>query len=187
MNNKYQCRIYNNHNKLKQLTSNSRGWKQLVHMIIIVIYPEVGKKLNLSLFDPVATNYFGTIVRHAMKQRQTSGYKRNDLIDIFLDAMKDNNMQAAAAENTEDVDQYEKDAQFKKSSLHIADEEMESCLVASAFILFVAGFDTSSVTVSVLMLYLANNPDIQEKLYEVNVLFMELGVFICIIYCTISF
>ena len=52
--------------------------------------------------------------------------------------------------------------------MHLSEEEMEHCLVANALVLFLAGFDTTSTTVAVLLMYLAHNPDIQERLYEVK-------------------
>ena len=63
---------------------------------------------------------------------------------------------------------FEKDAQIKSSSFKqkFSEEEMEMYLIANLFVLFIAGFDTSSTIMTIAIYFLAKNPDIQDKLLE---------------------
>ena len=53
-----------------------------------------------------------------------------------------------------------------EGTLVLSDIELERCLISNALVLFLAGFDTSSTAMAVMSCYLANNQDIQERLYQ---------------------
>ena len=45
-------------------------------------------------------------------------------------------------------------------------EDLEAAIIANILVLFFGGFDTSSTSASTIVWFLAQNPDIQETLYE---------------------
>ncbi len=62
--------------------------------------------------------------------------------------------------------QFEKDAEIDSGDYKVQKDEIELLLIANAVVLFFAGFDTSSSSLSMALAYLATNPDVQEKLYQ---------------------
>ena len=67
-----------------------------------------------------------------------------------------------------DNDQFEADAKLseKVSLAAFSDEEIEAALISNVLLLFVAGFDTSSTGMGLVMYYLTVNPHVQDKLWE---------------------
>jgi cytochrome P450 len=107
--------------------------------------------------------FFRDIIRESMKLRKESKTRRNDLVDLVLDALSDAKKEVKEVEN----DQFEKDAAIKPSgTVEISESDMETYLVANSLLLFIAGFDTSSTIMSMCMYFMAKNPTVQEKLYE---------------------
>ena len=54
----------------------------------------------------------------------------------------------------------------EKSSKFATKEDLEKAICSNAFVMFFAGFDTSSTASSLCCYFLAKNPDCQDKLYE---------------------
>lgn len=107
---------------------------------------------------------------------------------------KETNLKAASDNNSQsDDEQFEKDAEVKsrkkldidgESLLHLKDTtwgfemflsllypiiletEFEAYLISSVFMLFFAGFNTTSTILSAFMYFMGKNLDIQEKLFE---------------------
>ncbi len=87
--------------------------------------------------------------------------RRNDLIDLMLQAMKEDLSHDVNA-NEHAKDQFEKDsAMDHKSSKKEVDEVV---IVATAMIMLIAGYDTTATTMSYLCYELARNQEIQAKL-----------------------
>ena len=65
-------------------------------------------------------------------------------------------------------DQFEADAKLseKVPLANFTDEEIEIALISNVLLLFVAGFDTSSTGMAIVMYFLTVNPNVQEKLWE---------------------
>ena len=72
-----------------------------------------------------------------------TGFKRNDIIDIFIDEL-------------------DKDRQ----DIFLPREDFEIGLVSTAILFFFAGFDTTSTTLSVVVFGLVHHPEVQEKLRQ---------------------
>lgn len=125
------------------------------------------KTLGINAFKPKATKFFVDMLRDAVKQRRESGERRNDLIDLMIDCMKNTADTTEDDKGNEAEDQYEADMKLdhdKKST----DKEMfdEDTIVSTAMVLLVAGYDTTGMTLSFLSYQLSKNPGIQEKLQE---------------------
>ena len=100
-----------------------------------------------------------------MEDRKNNPSVRGDFIDTLTQALTAANKELGLAE---DEDQFEKDAKIKVSSSKrvFTKEELELVVVSNAFLLFFAGFDTSSSGMSLAAFLLAKNQECQEKLYQ---------------------
>ena len=114
------------------------------------------------------TEFFYTVIETTLQQRQSSGMKRNDLIDMMLDAMKN---PYQSAQDEEVTDQYEQDAKFEYKHK----KELDTMtLVATALVMLVAGYDTTAQTLSYIAYELVQNEKIQRKL-QVNNSFLNIS------------
>ncbi|XP_058807990.1 probable cytochrome P450 6a20 [Phymastichus coffea] len=98
------------------------------------------------ILKPIARNekmikFFTNILTDTMEYRKKNGIRRNDFVDLLMD--------------------------IKGRSDNAGEEEMtDLVLTAQAFVFFIAGFETSSTTMSNAMYELALNTEIQDKLRQ---------------------
>ena len=145
--------------------------KGILKGIILIFLPKLGRLLGFSFFDPKATEFIVSVIKNQLKERQNNPTKnkRNDFIDLLVAALN-------ASENEQntvgkDEDQFEKDAMLNGSSVNkkppaFTQSELEEAIVCNAFLLFFAGFDTTSTGMAQVVYYLAKNPNVQDQLYE---------------------
>jgi len=114
--------------------------KLLFGFLLSLCAPKLFRLLDIPLFNKEAEDFFAALIKKTIKERQESGLKRNDLIDVCLELLKKEN-----SENT---------------------EETELILIANSLVMFLAGFDTVSSSASIMLYFLAKNPECQEKLYQ---------------------
>jgi len=110
---------------------------------------------------PVETKFFRDVLLETLKMRKETKVRRNDLIDLMMDAMKNEEMKESSIGEEEQFDQDSKLAHARTTKEH---DEMT--LVATAFIMLVAGYDTTGMTLSYLTYELAKNPEVQQQLQE---------------------
>ncbi|TRY80861.1 hypothetical protein TCAL_07803 [Tigriopus californicus] len=137
---------------------------QMAKFILISVFPWTTKIKEFSFLDREAGDFILDIFSRSMEERRKSKVKRNDLLDLLMDALEADRQ--GIKQNLEN-DQFDQDAQVhvsKKSA--IPDDEIDLFLLSNAFILFFAGFDTSSSIMSIVSYFLATNEDVQEKVYE---------------------
>jgi cytochrome P450 family 6 len=98
-----------------------------------------------------------------MKQRKETGIRRNDLIDIVLDALKSRGSELHLVDSE---GQHERDALVKPlSDTAISEEELEDYIVTNSLLLFIAGFETTSTTLAIVLWVLAKHLYVQERLF----------------------
>jgi cytochrome P450 len=115
---------------------------------------------KINTMKPRETRFFRDIVLQTIRTRRETKVKRNDLIDMMLECLK-NDVQTEV--ENEPPDQYEADMKLtnnKKSKKNID----ETTVIATLMVLLVAGYDTTGMTLSYLAYELSKNPEIQEKL-----------------------
>jgi len=111
------------------------------------------------------TEFFYNVIRSALKYRKDSNSRRNDLLDMMVDAIKEEKW-------TGENKQLESDITLKSNSKRAQFDELD--VVASAILFMVAGSDTSANTLAFACYQLAKNPEIQEKLRdEINSMYEE--------------
>lgn len=101
--------------------------------VITMASPSFSRRLGISLIPPHITDFFINLVKETVEYRENNNLIRKDFMQILID-LKNN-----------------------EESLTIKE------MAAQAFVFFLAGFETSSSTMSFCLHELARNPDIQEK------------------------
>jgi len=139
-------------------------------LMFIFVFPTLAKLFKMEFFNPSNLNFFINIIKSTIEDRRKSGHHRNDFIDVMLQGFEAASNEFGdgqiASEN-----QFDKDAELNASSLPSkggfqTKEDMEDAVVSNAFLLFFAGFDTSSTGMAATAFFLAKNPDVQDQLYE---------------------
>jgi len=133
--------------------------------------PEIFNLLKINTNKPKETKFFRDVIMKTIKMRRETKERKNDLVDLMLDAIKEEKQ----VEGTEEeLDQYEKD--MKLNHKRRGKQIDELVIVSTALILLVAGYDTTGSTLSYLAYELSKNPEIQEKLQEeIDQAFEEAG------------
>lgn len=116
-------------------TSVSRS--QSVSQIIVLAAPDLGRRLGIVVTPREISDFFINLVKGTIEYRRKTKMIRKDFLQILMD-LEDSN------KNTEGT---------------LTIEEM----AAQAFLFFLAGYETSSSTMSFCLFELALNTDIQEK------------------------
>ncbi|XP_016942923.3 probable cytochrome P450 6a13 [Drosophila suzukii] len=98
--------------------------------------PDLARKLRFKLFRPEVSEFFLDTVRQTLDYRRRENIPRNDLIQLLMEL---------GEEGAKDALSFEQ-------------------IAAQAMVFFLAGFDTSSTTMSFCLFELALNHDVQDKL-----------------------
>eukprot|EP00099_Drosophila_melanogaster_P019149 NP_610390.1 Cyp6a13 [Drosophila melanogaster] len=111
-----------------------------LHSVLVQAFmfaqPELARKLRFRLFRPEVSEFFLDTVRQTLDYRRRENIHRNDLIQLLMEL---------GEEGVKDALSFEQ-------------------IAAQALVFFLAGFDTSSTTMSFCLYELALNPDVQERL-----------------------
>uniref|UniRef100_T1GD08 Cytochrome P450 n=1 Tax=Megaselia scalaris TaxID=36166 RepID=T1GD08_MEGSC len=103
--------------------------------MFIMTFPRLARKLGIRVIPDDTHNFFMNVVKETVEYREKNNIQRNDFMNILMEMRKEN-----------------------ESGMTI--EEIAS----QTFLFFIAGFDTSSTTMSFALFELAHNQEIQEKL-----------------------
>ncbi|XP_017116676.1 probable cytochrome P450 6t1 isoform X1 [Drosophila elegans] len=114
--------------------------KRLLHLFTMFFFPRLSRRVRTHLYSDEYERFMRQSMDYVLARREESGERRNDLIDIFL--------QLKRTESTESI-------------VHRPD-----FFVAQASFLLLAGFDTSSSTITFALYELAKKPAIQNRLRE---------------------
>lgn len=106
------------------------------------IAPSIAKLFGLPMFAEKPCLFLTDIIEKTVKQRRETGVRRNDIVDLIVDEMKG------------------------EMGEKLSREKQELILTANALVLFFAGFDTISITMSNVIHKLILYPDVQQKLME---------------------
>ena len=156
------------HGKNVFATENFTGTTLLVQ----IFTPNIVKKAAAKLGFPEAfASFFGNkhgkflmeVLEEVFKQRKASKLKRNDLIDLIIEAIEGD------LDDNDDTDihcseQFEKDAKLvgyeRKKKITYDDA------ISTALFMLSAGYDTTGTTMSFILYQLAMNQDAQEALCD---------------------
>ena len=117
--------------------------------------------LNINVQRPKTTKFFRDIVTDTLKTRAKSGERRNDMIDMMVDAMKQISMDKEQKVQEDEMEQFEKDMKFThKQKRRLTEQDIISNLI----VLLIVGYDTTGMTLAAILWALSENEEVQEKL-----------------------
>lgn len=108
-----------------------------------ISYPNICRALGIRQVKKDVSDFFVKIVEDTISYREKNNVTRNDFMQLLLE-MKNNESEATGDGNT-------------LTTLEI---------VAQSFVFFVAGFETSSTTMTFALFEMARHPEIQDKVRE---------------------
>ncbi|XP_030377224.1 probable cytochrome P450 6t1 [Scaptodrosophila lebanonensis] len=114
--------------------------KRILDLFTIFFFPSWVRRMRAHLFSTEYERFMRKSMNFIMGERATTGAQRNDLIDIFLQLQRTHPM----------------DSVVHKKDFY----------VAQAAFLMLAGFDTSSSTITFALYELAKHPEIQRNLRD---------------------
>ncbi|XP_073813620.1 cytochrome P450 6a9-like [Musca autumnalis] len=109
-------------------------------------FPDLAHRLRVTETMPDVEKFFMDIVRDTVEMREKNNIKRNDFMDMLIE-MKNNKLMKS--EDGEDL-----------TNLTFGQ------MAAQAFVFILAGFETSSTTISFALYELAQNQEIQDRARE---------------------
>lgn len=118
---------------------------QLVQTFMLM-NPVWARRMRLKFFPDHIIQFYVDMVRQTVELRQREQIKRNDFMDLLIDLKAEDEYFAL---NSDGID--------------LSQGLTLNQIVSQAFVFFVAGFDTSSTTMSLCLYELALNEAIQEK------------------------
>merc|ERR1712012_526787 len=126
--------------------------------------------MGMNTFKPKETKFFANIVTKTIKQRKASKERKDDLIDLMIDAMEG----LKEEELEEKDDQYAVDMKLahKANSKNLDDMS----IIGTAMGFLVAGYDTTGMALSWICYELAKNPDLQRQVQDkVDAVYESMG------------
>ncbi|XP_058979710.1 probable cytochrome P450 6a14 [Musca domestica] len=111
--------------------------------------PKLARRLRMKFFPDHITKFFLNVIKETVEYRQENGVKRNDFLDLLIE-LKAKNEELARGSLGIDL------------SKGLTLEQM----AAQTFVFFVAGFETSSTTMTFCLYELARHMQVQERLRQ---------------------
>lgn len=115
---------------------------ETLKLYFLIMFPEMGRKLNMRFFKPDVVEFFLKLLKDTVDYRERNNVHRNDFMSLLIQL-----------KNTGKIDGEQMDLG------QITFEE----LAAQIFVFFIAGYETSSTTMSYAIYELAQNKEIQSK------------------------
>lgn len=109
----------------------------------------LARKLRIKVLPDDLTQFFMSTVKNTVDYRLKNGIKRNDFIEQMIELRAE-----------------DQEAAKKGQGIDLSHGLTLEQMAAQAFVFFVAGFETSSSTMSLCLYELALQPDIQQRLRE---------------------
>nr|AIL94150.1 cytochrome P450 CYP3026A1 [Tigriopus japonicus] len=140
----------------------------LMKFVLLVAVPRgraLLECLGVPLQKKAPTMFLYDIITQTVDHRLRTKTRRNDLVDLMIDAMKADPQSSNHPEEPVEDSQFDKDAKLNAPDFQPLNVD-EMTLVATAMVILVAGYDTTAQTLAIASFHLARNPDIQEKLHQ---------------------
>lgn len=124
---------------------------QIMRALLRFIMPRIVKLLKLKVIDKRIEIFFTDVVKDTVEYREANKIQRNDFLDLLIQIKNQGSLE------NDDNGQIEKKTKV----------EMDlNTMTAQCLLFFVAGFETSSLTLTYTLYELALNTDIQQKLQK---------------------
>ncbi|XP_065205534.1 probable cytochrome P450 6a13 [Planococcus citri] len=138
-------------------------FKSLIRMLKVKIPKSLIKLLEITLMDRKTQNFFRDIIYNTVNYRERNDIVRNDLLDLLIALKHDDTcILNVSKEDEEDLKKF-----LKQVGSHAEDKNdtkiTNEVMAAQALLFFLAGFETSSTNLTYVLLELAQNKHIQDK------------------------
>lgn len=130
------------------------SFSNAMRQLISIVSPALMKFLRIHSVSRDVENFFLTVVKQNLKLREEKNVIRKDFFQLLV--------QLRNAGHVESDNQWEAVVNKDEKSKSFTTEQV----AAQSFFFFLAGFETSSTTISYCLYEMAKNPEIQEKVHE---------------------
>ncbi|PSN34612.1 hypothetical protein C0J52_20551 [Blattella germanica] len=135
--------------------------------VLTFFAPSVARHLKLVFFQKEVTQYFRQMVRETVEYREKYNVHRNDFMQLLIQ-MKNKTLGAVEEDELIKVPEGEVDGLHTNTPFEVTMDVM----AAQAFVFFIAGFETSSTTMTFCLYELAVNPHVQDRVRaEIDAMF----------------
>lgn len=124
-----------------------------VSVIIIRSFPKLAKFLHLGIFAPSVTSFFKKVVTDTIEYRENNKITRNDFLQLLVQLKNNGRLDEDSLNGSE-----AKTTKAPPGTNLTMDEA-----AAQAFIFFLAGFETTSTTISFALFEMTLNNEIQTR------------------------
>ncbi|XP_069672113.1 probable cytochrome P450 6a13 isoform X2 [Periplaneta americana] len=131
--------------------------KSGIRDIFMFLSPTLGAIFKIPFVPPDVTRYFTKMVNETIEYRENNNVTRNDFIQLLINLKNKGTIEKDSPCKSQ-MNGHSTTENDKETSFTMAD------VAAQAFVFFVAGFETSSTTMTFCLYELALNPDVQERL-----------------------
>ncbi|XP_059610502.1 cytochrome P450 6a8-like [Phlebotomus argentipes] len=118
---------------------------EFLRVFFLAVFQDLGRNLKMKINKPQVSEFFMRLLKETTEYREQNKIKRNDFLDLLLQIKNTGKLEGD-------------DTDLGKMSF----EE----LAAQTFLFFIAGFETSSSTMTFALYELAQHQDIQDKARE---------------------
>lgn len=131
---------------------------------ILVMFAPFLTRFGLRFTDSESMDFFEKICTTALKNRESSKEKREDFLQMMIEARR-----GELKTDESELDTFEKDAQLEKAGEQHGKAKAlltDEVITAQSMLFFLAGLDTTGSVLCFGVYLLALHPDVQNKLYE---------------------
>ena len=138
---------------------------EMTKLVLKGIIPALQYIVSIPNFSPEGALFLKQSLQKTIKHRESSKTKRNDIIDLIVDQI-DN--KKANENEVEFESKFEEDSMLDMSDIKDSTDKLdkEKYLVSNAFLLFVAALDTTSSTLTFIIHFFLQRPEVQELARE---------------------
>nr|XP_054758348.1 cytochrome P450 3A24-like [Lytechinus pictus] len=123
--------------------------------------------LDIGMFPAETKTFFRDVVVKAIDMRKHSSYsKRKDFLQLMMNAHNDDDIGSEVGKDTNSLNNQIEERNDKSLSTSKKTQLTMDEIFAQALLFFLAGYETTNVTLGFLAYSLATNPDIQDQLIE---------------------
>lgn len=141
----------------KNVFEHTSRFTYIIRGLILIHFPKTARSLGIRFFPREVTDFFMKVVKDTVQYREQYNVRRDDCLQILIDLKN-----SKSHNHSSDI----KDA----NSLTIEE------IAAQCFVFFLAGFETSSTTMTFALYELSKQPKIQEKVrQEINTVLDKYG------------
>ncbi|XP_058837442.1 cytochrome P450 9e2-like [Topomyia yanbarensis] len=136
----------------------------MLRMLAYSWFPELMQNLGIDVIDRKQIRYFTNIIKETVKNRETHGIVRPDMIHLLMLAKKGD--LKYQQEKVKTVEGFATVEESNVGQVSVTKTLTDAEFTAQCMIFFFAGFEAISTAMVFMAYQLAMSPEVQQKLYE---------------------